>query len=129
MKFWNHCKCNVDFGAHVGAAVFKSTNEKVKIMKLKTTWIYLPMSKPSFTFCFRMVVEYERGGNLLGYKSGLCIFNKIFIFSFFSDQVVQMLMASTKSEFWAGIWKLLRNNLPSCGFLTIVVIGREKMNK
>ena len=36
------------------------------------------MSKPSFTFCFKMVVEYVRIWNLLRYKSGLWIFNKIF---------------------------------------------------
>ena len=53
---------------------------------------YQPMSKPSFTLCSKMVVEYERVGNLLRYKSGLWIFYKIFIFSFFSDHFVPICM-------------------------------------
>ena len=55
------------------------------------------MSKPSFTFCSRMVVEYERVVNLLRYIFGLWIFYKIFIFFFFSDHFVSWHM-SIKSE-------------------------------
>ena len=47
------------------------------------------MSEPSFTFCSRMVVEYEKVVNLLRYMFGIWIFNKIFIFFFFSDHFVQ----------------------------------------
>ena len=41
------------------------------------------------TFCFKMVVEHERIGNLLRYKSGLWNVYKIFILVFFSDHFVQ----------------------------------------
>ena len=46
---------------------------------------YQPMSKPSFTFCSKMVVEYDRVKNLLRYKSGagLWIQQNLYIFLLF----------------------------------------------